>query len=188
MIVDQPQEVSLPPRTFRSSWVRWAEMMVLGPIGIAGGWVLLVTTTTTGSPLTFPVLAPVLVGALTFVLGLHGFIRRTPDVVVSDQGMVLSPFGRILWTAISRIHLITAHGTRYLAVELVEGGPKLGESRWPRWIYGPIGKITIGYSLTVSERWLRPISLDDIAAELHRRNPGLVIVKSEQRGFRRVQL
>ncbi|MBF6333007.1 hypothetical protein [Nocardia transvalensis] len=145
------------------------------------------TTTTTDSPLTFPVVGPIVIGALCLFLALDHVIRPSPDVAVDDQGMTLRPFGRIPWAAISRVHLITTHGTRYLAVELVEPSPKITESRWPRWIYGPLGKIVVGYRLTISERWLRPISLDDIAAELHRRNPGLAIATSERRGFRRAQ-
>ncbi|MEU6586532.1 hypothetical protein [Nocardia sp. NPDC046763] len=183
--MDQHQEVPTPPRIFQSSWVRWVEILSLGVIGIAGGWLLLVTTTTTDSPLTFPVVAPIVLGTLALFLGLHHIIRPSPDMAVDDQGVAFGPFGRIPWAAISRIHLITAHGARYLAIELVEPSPKLTESRWPRWIYGPTGKIAVGYPLTISERWLRPISLDDIAAELHSRNPGLVIARSERRGFRR---
>ncbi|WP_147287979.1 hypothetical protein [Nocardia pseudobrasiliensis] len=160
---------------------------MLGLIGIASGWLLLVTTTTTDSPLTSPVVGPIVAGTVVLFLGLHRFIRPAPDVVVDDQGVVLDPYGRIPWVAISRVHLITVHGTRYLAVELVEARPRITEKRWPRWVYGPAAKIIVGYPLTVSERWLRPISLDDIAAELHRRTPELVIARSEQSGFGRGQ-
>ncbi|GAA1619316.1 hypothetical protein GCM10009764_48430 [Nocardia ninae] len=45
---------------------------------------------------------------------------------------------------------------RFLAIELVESRPKLTERCWPRWVYGPIGKIRVGYPLAISERWLRP--------------------------------
>lgn len=160
-------------------------MLSLGPLGIAGGWLLLVTTTTTGSRLTFPVVAPIVAGILSLLVGLDHIVRPSLEVTVDDQGVTFSPFGRIPWAAISRIHLITAHGSRYLAIELVEPSPKITERRWLRWIYGPIGKIAVGYPLTISERWLRPTSLDDTAAELHSRNPGLVIERSEHQGFRR---
>ncbi|WP_194818341.1 hypothetical protein [Nocardia sp. XZ_19_385] len=183
--MDQRQELPNPPTIFRSSWVRWVEMIVLGLIGIAVGWLLLMTTTTTESALTFPVFAALISGALSLLLGLHHFIRPAPDVAVDDQGVTLGPFGRIPWAGISRIHLSTVHTMRYLAIELVEPKPKLTERRWPRWVYGPIGKIWVGYPLAISERWLRPISLDEIAAELLRRNPDLVIARSEPRGLRR---
>ncbi|GAA5055229.1 hypothetical protein GCM10023318_31090 [Nocardia callitridis] len=158
----------------------------MGLIGIAVGLLLLVTTTT-DSPLTFPVVAPIAVGIAALLLGLRHIIRPVPDLTVDDNGVTFSPFGRIPWAVISRIHLITAHGMRYLAVELVDSNPRLAESRWSRWIYSPVGKITVGFPLTISERWLRPISLDDIVAELHRRNPDLVIARSERKAFRRAQ-
>lgn len=185
-IVGQPPEESTPPTIFRSSWARWAEMLLLGLIAVGGGWLLLVTTTP-GSPLMFPVVAPIIVGSLALLLVLDRVIRPTPELVVDDQGLTFSPFGRIPWAAISRIHLITAHGTRYLAVELVDRGPKVTESRWPRWILGPIGRLAAGYPRTLAERWLRPVSLDDIAAELHSRNPSLIITRSERGGFRRTR-
>ncbi|WP_327141074.1 hypothetical protein [Nocardia sp. NBC_01327] len=182
--MDLPREVPISPTIFRSSWVRWAEMVVWGLVAIAVGWLLFVTTTTSSNRApTFPVVCAIGSGVLSVLLGLHHFIRRSPDVTVDDQGMTLSPFGRIPWAGISRIHLITSHSRRHLSVELVEPKPKLTESAWPRWIYGPLGKFWIGYPLTLSERWLRPTSLDDIADELHRRNPGLVITRSERKGF-----
>ncbi|MEU4595933.1 hypothetical protein [Nocardia sp. NPDC023988] len=182
--MDQLQEVPTPPTIFRSSWVRWLELILLGLIGIAGGWLLLVFTTTTQSALTFPVLGAIISGTLSLLLGLHHLVRRSPDVAVDDHGVTFGPFGRIPWAGISRIHLRASQTMRYLAIELVEPGPKPTERRWPRWVYGPIGKIYAGYPLTVSERWLRPISLDDIADELLRRNPDLVITRSEQSGLR----
>ncbi|MBU3067221.1 hypothetical protein KO481_37590 [Nocardia sp. NEAU-G5] len=182
--MDLPQEVSTPPTIFRSSWVRWVEILVLGLIGIAVGWWLLVTNTPTNPPLTPPIFAAIVPGALSLFIGVDHFIRPSPDVAVDDQGVTLSAFGRIPWAGISRIHLVTFHTMRFLAIELVEPRPKLTGSRWPRWVYGPIGKLWAGYPLAISERWLRPISLDDIAAELHRRNPGLVIARSERSGFR----
>ncbi|MFD3746513.1 hypothetical protein [Nocardia sp. NPDC058633] len=157
--------------------------MVLGLIGLAAGWLLLVTTTTEPA-LTFPVSGAIISGSLSLLLGLHHFLCRATDVAVDDHGVTLGPFGRIPWSGISRIHLRTAHTMRHLAIELVDPRPKLTEKHWPRWVYGPIGKFWVGYPLTISERWLRPISLDDIADELHRRNPGLVIARSEQRGIR----
>lgn len=184
MIVDLPQEVSAPPTIFRASWVRWVEGVALGLIGIASGCLLLVTTTTTYPQVTLPVIAPIVVGALNLFVALDHFVRPSPDLAVDDQGVTLGPFGRIPWTEISRIHLVTAYTKRNLAIELVEPRRKLTESHWPRWIYGPIGKFWVGYPLAISERWLRPISVDDIAAELHRRNPDLVIARSERSGFR----
>ena len=164
-------------------------MMVLGLVGIAGGCLLHVTMSVDSRP-TFPVVAPIVAGALSFLVGLSYFIQPSPDVTVDDQGLLLKPFGRIPWAAISRVHLVIARidpNTRYLSIELVEPSPKFAESHWTRWIYGPIGKLTAGHPVTVPERLLRPISLDDIAAELHRRNPGLVIIRSGQSGFRRVE-
>ncbi len=160
-------------------------MVVLGLIGIAGGCLLHVIMSADSRP-TFPVVAPIVAGAVSLVLGLSYFIRPSPAVAVDDQGLVLRPFGRIPWAAISRVHLLTARidpNTRYLSIELVEPSPKFAESHWPRWIYGPMGKLLSGHPVTVPERVLRPISLDDIAAELHRRNPGLVITGSAQSGF-----
>ncbi len=157
-------------------------MVVLGLIGIASGCLLHVIMSADTTP-TFPVVAPIVAGALSVLLGLSYFISPSPAVTVDDQGLVLRPFGRIPWAAISRVHLVTARidpNTRYLAVELVEPLPKFAESHWPRWVYGPIGKLLSGHPVTVPERSLRPISLDEIVAELRRRNPGLVFTRSGQ--------
>ncbi|MFB7718932.1 hypothetical protein [Nocardia sp. NPDC056100] len=179
--MDQSHEFSTAPTIFRSSWVRWVELVAMGLMAIAGGALLLVTTGD-GSTLTFPVLAPIVAGTLALLLGLHHIVRPAPDLVVDDQAVTLSPFGRMPWAAIARVHVITAHGARYLAIEPVESSPKLTRRRWPRWVYGPVGRFTTGYPMTISERWLRPISLDDIAVELQARHPDLVIERSE-RGF-----
>ncbi|MCM6778929.1 hypothetical protein NDR87_36190 [Nocardia sp. CDC159] len=164
------------------------EMVLLGLMAIASGWLLLVTTGTADSPLTFPVVGPIAVGTLFLLLGLHRFVHPVPDAAIDDHGLAIGPFGRIPWSAISRIHLITVHGARYLAIELVAPGPKITERCWPRWIYGPVGKVMVGYPIAMPERWLRPISLDDIATEIQRRNPGLVIARSEREGFGRARL
>ncbi|WP_378605951.1 hypothetical protein [Nocardia lasii] len=157
------------------------EMVVLGLVGLGVGWLFLVTGA--GEPaLTFPVFGALVSGTLALLLGLHHFVRPAPDVAVDDHGVTLGPFGRIPWGGISRIHLRTG---RHLSIELVEPKPTLTDKRWPRWIYGPVGRLFVGYPLTISERWLRPISVDDVAAELQRRNPDLVITRSEQRGIRR---
>ncbi|MFD4406984.1 hypothetical protein ACFWPH_29880 [Nocardia sp. NPDC058499] len=161
--------------------------MVLGLVGIATGC-LLHMTISADSTLSFPVVVSTAVGVLSLLVGLDYFIHPSPAVTVDDHGLVLRPFGRIPWAAISRVHVTTAKidpNTRYLSIELVEPGPKLAERRWPRWIHGPINKLVTGHPVTMPENLLRPISLDDIAAELHRRNPDLVITRSMQRGFRR---
>ncbi|MFF2554167.1 hypothetical protein ACFVUS_24425 [Nocardia sp. NPDC058058] len=142
-------------------------------------------TTSTGSPLTFPVLAPIIAGTLALLLGLQHIVRPAPDLVVDDQAVTFNPFGRIPLADISRVHLITAYGARYLAIEPVQPTRKFPGSRWSRWVYGPVGRFTTGYPMTISERWLRPISLDDIAAELQARHPGLDIVRSQREGFGR---
>ncbi|MFI6866594.1 hypothetical protein [Nocardia sp. NPDC050406] len=180
--MEQTQQVPASPVIFRPSWVRGVELVALGLIGIACGWLLHMTTT--DSALMFPVVAPMVIGALALFLGLHHLIRPS-TLSVDDEGVTLDPFGRIPWAAIARFHLITAHGTRYLAIELVEPRPRITGGRWSRWVHGPIGKIAVGNPLAVSGRWLRPIQLDDITAELHRRNRGLVIAASEQGAFRR---
>ena len=162
-------------------------MVLLGLLGIASGCLLQVTMSADSRP-AFPVLAPIVAGALSLLLGLSYFVRPSPAVAVDDQGLVLRPFGRIPWAAISRVHVVTARinrNTRYLSIELVEPSPKFAESHWPRWIYGPMGKLLTGHPVTVQEHLLRPISLADIAAELHKRNPGLVITRSAQSSFRR---
>ncbi|WP_280461968.1 hypothetical protein [Nocardia carnea] len=181
------QQDSAPPKVFRVSPGVQVSIVVLGLIGIATGWLLHVTLST-GPMLTFPVVFPVVLGALWLLMGLSYYIRPSPAVAVDDDGLVLRPFGRIPWSAISRVHVTTAKidpNMRYLSIELVEPNPKLAERRWPRWIHGPINKLVTGHPVTVPENLLRPISLDDIAAELHRRNPDLVIIESVQPGFRR---
>ncbi|MFF3228837.1 hypothetical protein ACFYV7_39010 [Nocardia suismassiliense] len=159
-----------------------AGMVAFGPVGIAVGWLLVTSTTTEPVQMVF-MFGPIVMGALSLILGLHHFISPVPDVAVDERGVTLGPFGQIPWAGISCIHLVTAHTMRYLVIELVEPKPNIVEQRWPRWVYGLIGKFSIGYPLSISERWLRPISLDDIAAELHRRNPGLVVARSEQNSF-----
>lgn len=157
-------------------------MVVLGLIAIAGGCLLHVTMSADSKP-TFPVVAPIVAGALSLLLGLTYLIRPSPAVTVDEQGVVLRPFGRIPWAAISRVHLGTAGiDMGYLSVELVEPAPKLTGTQWPRWIYGPIGKLLTGHAVTMPERLLRPASVDDIAAELHRRNPALVITRTARGG------
>lgn len=162
-------------------------MVVSGLIGIAIGCLLHRTMSADLRP-TFPVVAPVIAGSLSLLIGLNYFVRPSPAVAVDDQGLTLRPFGPIPWTAISRVHVITARidpNTRYLSIELAEPRPKLAGNHWPRWIHGPIGKLATGHSVTMPERLLRPISLDDIAAELHRRNPDLIITGPGQSSCRR---
>ncbi len=161
-------------------------MVVLGLIGIASGCLLHVIMSA-GSRPTFPVVAPIVAGALSLLLGLSYFIRPSPAVVVDDQGLVLRPFGRIPWAAISRVHVVTARldpNTRYLSIELAEPRAKFAEGHWPRWFYGPMGRLLSGHPVTMPERMLRPISLDDITTELRGRNPGLVITGSAQTSVR----
>ncbi|QIS03974.1 hypothetical protein F5X71_18065 [Nocardia brasiliensis] len=52
---------------------------------------------------------------------------------------------------------------------MTEPTQKITERHWPRWRFAPIGKAVAGYPMAISERWMRPISLDEIAAEPHRR-------------------
>lgn len=187
LIVDQQQEDSAPPAIFRSSSGVHVSMVVLGPIGIASGCLLHVTMSVDARP-TFPVVAPIIAGTLSLLLGLNYLLRPSPAVTVDDHALGLRPFGRIPWAAISRVHLGPARidpNTRYLSIELVEPGAKFAGRGWPRWIYGPIGRLSTGYPVTVPERLLRPISLDDIAAELHRRNPDLIITGPGQKSSRR---
>ncbi len=155
-------------------------MMLLGSVGIAGGWLLFMTTTSPGSPLIFPVLAPIVLGTLSLFLGLDHLTHPTPDIAINERAVVISPHGRIPWTAIAGVHLITAHGSRYLAIDMAEPVPQLTERRWPSRIYSPLNKFTVGLPVAVSERWLRPISLDDIVAELQNQNPSLVVTRSER--------
>ncbi len=180
--MDRHQEDSAPPTVFPPSSGVHISMVVSGLIGIASGCLLHVTMSADSTP-TFPVVAPIVVGALSLLVGLSYYIRPSPAVTIDDHGLTLRPFGRIPWAAISRVHVVTARidpNTRYLSIELVEPHPEFTESRWPRWIYGPIGKLTTGHPVTMPERLLRPVSLDDVAAELHRRKPGLIITGSGQ--------
>lgn len=165
-------------------------MLALGLIAIATGCVLHVTTSADSTP-TYPVVVPIVVGVLSLLLGLSYFIRPSPAVIIDDHGLALRPYGRMPWAAVARVHIVTTRidpNQRYLSIELVESSPKLSESQWPRWIHGPIGKLATGHRITMPERLLRPISLDDIAAELHRRNPGLnITTRSGHNGVRRGQ-
>ncbi|QIS14351.1 hypothetical protein [Nocardia arthritidis] len=167
------------PTSFRASSRIHVFMVVAGVVAVIA--LVLLQVSMPGPPVPVSGIA---VGVFVALVGSSYLLDRSPDVLVDDNAVTVRPFGRIPWEAISRVHLVRvgvpADRTRYLAIELAGRTPKLDERRWPRMIYGPINRLTTGHRICVSERLVRPVSLDDIVSELQRRRPDLVVIRSER--------